>query len=158
METKYIMIEFVHPGIRAKDRLYDISEAVEKASVNLKQRHGIIIKPPSLSGNLVYLTVIIPDGIEFSYNRLRGIGAYLLKYHQDAYMKYRVGTRLFLYRLYEPDFENKETIISLHKDRCLDYLAEFTNLLRRSDKEAFDKVARIVDILEQNKGGDLDGR
>ncbi len=150
METKYILIEFVHPGIRAKDHLYSINEAVEKASANLKQRCGIVIKPPRLSGNMVYVPVIIPDGIEFSYNRLRGISAYLLKHHKNTYMKYRVGTRLFLYRFYEPEVENKETIISsLHKARCLDYLAEFTNLLRRSDKEAIDKVTRIVDILEE---------
>lgn len=100
MVTKTILIHFANPRIRAVDHFSDICEAADHAHYNLYIRHKVRLYAPYQSDNNVFIKMEIPDESCENFNpgnHLRGISAYLIKKHGDAYRKYRVGNRLFYF-------------------------------------------------------------
>ena len=78
----------------------DIIEACENASLNLRYRHRIFLTHVDVWENYIDIELIVPPEKFrlFSFNKLRGIGRYLLSKDPEKYTKRKVGNRLFCYR------------------------------------------------------------
>lgn len=78
----------------------DVIEACDNASLNLRYRHRIFLTHVDVWENHIDLEFMVP--LEkfrlFSFNKLRGIGRYLLSKDPEKYTKRKVGNRLFCYK------------------------------------------------------------
>lgn len=99
-EFKNVYICFAKPNIEVDDYMSYMVQARNKVFYNLYFRHGILIGDLSVTDkkNELILPVYYPKGTVFNAGmRLRGLSAYLLKYHKEIFEPLRVGKRLFWY-------------------------------------------------------------
>lgn len=103
--TKYVMIEFADPRLRAVDHYDDILDAYMEVSAKLLARHGMSIKPPYSANGRLFLAVTVSDeNVDDCYvsRNLGEISRVLLK--KPFYKRYKVGSRLLCY--YDSDDPN----------------------------------------------------
>lgn len=149
--SKKVQIEFANPQMRAIDAIQDIRDAAKYAGLNLFSRYDVRLQMPmAYENDKVVVEILIPQDQEKTFNNignhLRGIALYLLKNCNGKYDQYIMGKRLLVYKEIsdqEPKTE-KLTII----DR-LEAIVSFAKLLECSDKEAIDRISRILLILNE---------
>lgn len=149
--SKKVQIEFANPQMRAIDAIQDIRDAAKYAGLNLFSRYDVRLQMPmAYENDKVVVEIMIPQEQEKTFknigNHLRGIALYLLKNCNGKYDQYIMGKRLLVYNEIsdqEPKIE-KLTII----DR-LEAIVSFAKLLECSDKEAKDRISRILLILNE---------
>ena len=148
--TKTVKIEFANSEWHAVDCIQDLRKAAKSASLNLYSKYDVRIELPRIVNDTqVVMDMRIPEEIVETFrmgNHLRGVSAYLMKYCDGRYNEAVVGNRILNY-IVIPVPESEDVQIPMVQRLAL--IAEMAELLKNSDSETNDKIARIITILHE---------
>lgn len=142
-----VQIEMASRKTTAHENFDEIKKAVEHAAHGLYANYGVEIQSIQVIDEKVIMKLSIPDAIADNFsigNHMRGVAAYLMKFHKEQFEKYLIGRRLLYYTVIPTPTDATEYLSVTDK---LNALTKFAELLKYNDTKSKERISQIISIL-----------